>query len=111
MKCIYIPKELVNIILEYDGRLIYKNGKYKLNLNNSMYNCIKLNMVIKKKIVREFPFHSRMIDMIKLDKFSNIIWIYFILEDDNEIWTRPELTYNMNFYNLPIHYVNGQKII
>jgi len=24
----YIPKELVNIILEYDGRIKYKKGKY-----------------------------------------------------------------------------------
>jgi hypothetical protein len=107
----YIPKELVNIILEYDGRIIYKNGKYKLNINNAIYNCIKLNMIIKKKIVTQFPFYSRVIYKIQLDPSRNIIWMYFILEDDNESWIFPDKIYNMNFYNLPIYYVNGLKII
>lgn len=107
----YIPKELVNNILEYDGRICYKNGKYKLNINNSIYNCIKHNMIIKKKLLVEFPFYSRMIDKIKLDKYTGTIWISFGLEDKNESWINTNTKYNMNFYNLPIIYLNGQKII
>jgi hypothetical protein len=50
MKVPYIPKELLNIILEYDGRINYKNGKYVniLHKNDIHYNIIKL--VINKKI-------------------------------------------------------------
>ena len=49
MKVPYIPKELLNIILEYDGRINYKNGKYVniLHKNDIRYNIIK--SVINKK--------------------------------------------------------------
>jgi hypothetical protein len=46
----YIPKELLNIILEYDGRIKY-NGKYVniIDKNDERYNIIK--PIIDKKIV------------------------------------------------------------
>ena len=48
-----LPKEIINIILEYDGRIRYRNGKYivQINKEDKIYECIKekiqkdLNMV------------------------------------------------------------------
>jgi hypothetical protein len=50
MNVINIPTDLLNIILEYDGRIKYKNGKY-INIiykNDERYNII--NSIIKKKL-------------------------------------------------------------
>jgi hypothetical protein len=50
MKFPYIPKDLLHIILEYDGRIKYKNGKYVniIHKNDERYNII--NPIINKKI-------------------------------------------------------------
>ncbi len=47
----YIPKELLNKILEYDGRIKYKNGKYinVIHKNDERYNIIK--PIINKKLL------------------------------------------------------------
>jgi hypothetical protein len=50
MKVPYIPKELLDIILEYDGKIRYKKGKY-VNIiykNDKRYDIIK--PLINKKI-------------------------------------------------------------
>jgi hypothetical protein len=50
MKVSYIPEELINIILAYDGRIKYKNGKYVdiIHKNDERYNII--TSVISKKM-------------------------------------------------------------
>ena len=50
MKVPYIPKELLDIILEYDGKIKYKQGKYVniIHKNDKRYNIIK--PLINKKI-------------------------------------------------------------
>ena len=47
----YIPKDLLHIILEYDGRIKYRNGKYvnTINQNDERYNVIK--PIINKKLI------------------------------------------------------------
>jgi hypothetical protein len=46
----YIPNELLDIILEYDGRIKYKNGRYVniIHKNDERYNII--SPIISKKI-------------------------------------------------------------
>ena len=50
MKVPYIPKELLHIILEYDCKIKYRNGKYIdiIAKNDERYNII--NPIINKKI-------------------------------------------------------------
>jgi hypothetical protein len=50
MKNIYIPKDVLNVILEYDGRIKYKNGKYVnvIHKNDERYNII--TPIISKKM-------------------------------------------------------------
>jgi hypothetical protein len=42
----YLPKELINIILEYDGRIRYRNGKYinQLNLDKKWKDNIQFSI-------------------------------------------------------------------
>ena len=50
MKIKYIPKELINIILEYDGRIKYRNGEYVniIHKNDERYYII--TPIINKKM-------------------------------------------------------------
>ena len=52
MKVSYIPEELLHIILSYDGRIKYKNGKYVniIHKNDERYNIIT-PIVTKKMII------------------------------------------------------------
>lgn len=61
----YIPKELINIILEYDGRIIYKNNRYQINTDNKIYKSIKQNIKNKKFILNILPKDYRTLLSIK----------------------------------------------
>ena len=49
----YIPTELLDIILQYDGKIKYKNGKFVniIHKNDERYNIIKSIMTKKMKIM------------------------------------------------------------
>jgi len=51
MNIVYIPKDVLHIILEYDGRIKYKNGNYfnVIHKNDERYNIIM--PVINKKML------------------------------------------------------------
>jgi hypothetical protein len=83
MKVSYIPKELLHIILEYDGRIKYKNGKYVniIHKNDETYDIIK--PVMNKKIV--------IMENIQLDTSG------FYFEFCFDICNKVGLCYDYNF--------------
>lgn len=60
MKVSYIPKELLHIILEYDGRIKYKNGKYVeiIHKNDERYNIITPIVSKKMEIMKRTQTHN-----------------------------------------------------
>jgi hypothetical protein len=47
---LFIPKELIHIILEYDGRIKYKNGKYVNIIHKHDERYDSVNPLISKKL-------------------------------------------------------------
>jgi hypothetical protein len=47
---LYLPNEIINTILEYQGYHIWRNGKFmrRLNINDQKYNNLKNINIIKK---------------------------------------------------------------
>lgn len=45
----YIPKELINIILEYDGRIKYRKGEYVNIIHKKDVRYDMINKIINKK--------------------------------------------------------------
>ena len=80
----YIPKELINLILEYDGRIKYRKGNYTniIHKNDVRYNIIKSVINKKKKIMEE-------------TEFGNNSSFYFEFAFD--ICSRVGLCYDYNF--------------
>jgi len=54
MKFSYIPEDLLHIILDYDGRIKYKNGNYVniIHKNDERYNTIEPLVSKKMKIMK-----------------------------------------------------------
>jgi len=86
-----LPKEIINIILEYDGRIKYRNGKYidQINKEDKIYNSIK------EKIKKDLSLVKRINYNVKL---SNYNYNYALV---NNI---PIEYYNLHFnINITIH--------
>jgi IS4 transposase len=60
MKVPYIPPELLDIILQYDGRFKYKNGKFVniIHKNDERYSIIKSITSKKMKITETIELYD-----------------------------------------------------
>ena len=58
MKLTEVPEELIHIILSYDGRIKYKDGKYVniIHKNDERYNIITPIISKKIKIMQKIQF-------------------------------------------------------
>ena len=57
----YIPEEVLHIILAYDGRIKYKNGKYVnvIHKNDERYNIIMPVISKKMVIMKNIDLHGK----------------------------------------------------
>ena len=60
MKLQHIPEDLLNIILEYYGRIKYKNGKYVniIHNNDERYHIIEPLISKKMKIIQKMELYN-----------------------------------------------------
>jgi hypothetical protein len=81
MKVPYIPKELLHKILEYDGRIKYRNGKYIniIDKNDEKYNIVK--PLIRKKI----EILKKETITIYGDGIMTFFWFQFTFDGLNDI--------------------------
>lgn len=88
---IYIPKELLDIILEYDGRIKYKYGKYVniIHKYDERYNIIKPLLHKKMEIIKTTEYHdSGFYFEYRFDIYNNVGLCYdynFTRKDKFEI--------------------------
>jgi hypothetical protein len=62
----YLPKELIHLILDYDGRIKFYKGKYIINIDYYLYDCIKFYLEHRRYVLSffNFPNNNRLISSI-----------------------------------------------
>ncbi len=83
MKNLYIPRDILHVILEYDGKIKYKNGNYVniIHKNDERFNIIK-------------PLFNKKIEIMKTCK---IYGDSFYFEFGFDICKGVGLCYDYNF--------------
>ena len=97
-----LSKEIINIILEYDGRIKYRNGKYidQINIEDKIYNSIK------EKIKKDLSLVKRINYNVKL---SNYYYNYAIINNISMEYYNLHFNYNISI-NVKLNISNSKKI-
>ena len=103
MRYPYLPRELINIILEYDGRIRYNKGKYQINIDNELYKDIKQNIIDKQFISKTIPLNYRTLLSIKKIGFFNNCSQKFIGFEELEFISDEIKPYNIYHYIIKIY--------
>jgi hypothetical protein len=74
-----LPKDIINLILEYDGRIKYRNGKYidQINIQDEKYTLIKKKIVYKLFLIKKIETNI-LINRLFNDLFNINIHGFFI---------------------------------
>jgi hypothetical protein len=75
----YIPEELLHIILAYDGRIKYKNGKYIniIHKNDERYNIITPILTKKMEIMQNIELSEEGFYFeFSFDTYNNVGLVY-----------------------------------
>ena len=88
MKVPYIPKELLHLILEYDGRIKYRNGKYIniIDKNDKRYDIVKPIIGKKMEILKTIDI---------FDDGSGDFYFEFMFDGFNDIGLCYELEFDV----------------
>jgi len=106
---LYLPNEIINTILEYQGYHIWRNGKFicRLNINDKKYNNLK-NLNIIKKVKNSYKVTITIMKNHSLYKYTIEQRIY-----SNMIHWYMDKYHSMH-HNTPYidetHYVFGKHI-
>ena len=107
---LYLPKQIVNTILEYHGYHIWRNGKFicRLNINDKKYDKLK-NINLIKKINNSY--------VVTIIMKNNSLYKYTIEQKiySNMVhWYMDKYSYHSIHHNImyidEIHYVFGKHI-
>jgi len=98
---IQLPKEIVHIILEYYGKIKYRNGKYinQINVENNNYLLIKEKLNNKVALIN---------DIKKEIKYNKLYHIYYNIpyNDEFRVWSIINISQNKTKYGISYKYDN-----
>ena len=77
-----LPKEIINKILDIEGSIKYRNGKYinQIKITNKKYECINFLLSHKIYLIKNFPLIFKNISKIQIYEYYYKYINYIIIE-------------------------------